>query len=520
MIRISNLMLPVEHGEGELEQLAAKRLGCGKISSLRIVKRSVDARKKQDLKFVYTVEVEVPDEKRYHSRPGVSMERETVYTPPCTALKGRPVIAGFGPAGMFAALTLAKAGARPIVLERGKCVEERKQDVTRFWAGGALVQDSNVQFGEGGAGTFSDGKLTTGTKSPYAFYILREMVRFGAPEEIVWLNKPHIGTDRLEQMVRRLREEVIRLGGEVRFQSTLNGLITDGGKLVGVRYCLDGELRELKTNRLILAIGHSARDTFRMLWEEKILLEPKPFSVGVRIEHLQREIDRAQFGGSVPQIGPADYKLSAHLPNGRGVYTFCMCPGGRVVAAASGQGGVVTNGMSDYARDGENANSALLVGVNPTGDAFAGVRLQEQLEQAAFRVGGGDYRAPAQLVGDFLLRRPSRDLGEVQPTYQPGVVLCSLDECLPGDISDSLRCGLTELGKRLKGFDRYDSVLTGVETRSSSPVRILRDEQHQSVSCKGLYPCGEGAGYAGGIMSAAADGVRLADAILREECTK
>ncbi|MBE7043626.1 MAG: hypothetical protein E7399_09110 [Ruminococcaceae bacterium] len=515
MLRLSNIGLGIEEPAERLVLLAEKKLNT-KVLSWNVAKRSVDARKKDALKFVYSVDVEVKGEERFLSLPGVSRVEEKSYVPPKSALEQRPVIAGFGPAGMFAALTLAQAGARPVVLERGKAVEKRKKDIQGFWKGGSLQPESNVQFGEGGAGTFSDGKLTTGIKSPFSQHILNSMVRFGAPEEIVWQNKPHIGTDRLETMVKNLRQEVIALGGEVLFESKLTGLQIEKGKLQGVLFEHQGTVQELQTDCLILAVGHSARDTFTMLYDTGVMMEKKPFSVGVRIEHLQKKIDLAQYGATVPQIGAADYKLVTHLQNGDGVYTFCMCPGGQVVAAASEEGGLVTNGMSHYAREGENANSALLVGVLPEGDVFAGVRFQRKLEQDAYSLGGSNWKAPAQLTGDFLKSIPSRELGEVSPTYRPGVTLCSLDECLPKGIADALRLGILGMGQQLKGFDAYDSVLTGVETRSSSPVRILRNEQFQSVSCQGLYPCGEGAGYAGGIMSAAADGVRIADYILNQ----
>lgn len=513
MLRISNIGIGIDEPVERLQKLAEKKLGT-RISSYQIVKRSVDARKKEQLNFVYSIDVVVENEKRFLNVPGVTLVEKKEYTPPISQLEKRPVVVGFGPAGMFAALTLAQAGARPIVLERGKCVEQRKQDVQAFWQNSHLNPQSNVQFGEGGAGTFSDGKLTTGTKSPFSQHILQTMVRFGAPEEILWMHKPHIGTDRLETMVKHLRQEVLALGGEMLFESQLTGLKIEKGHVQGISFVQQGQTRELETDCVILAIGHSARDTFAMLLKSGVLMEKKPFSVGVRIEHLQKNIDFAQFGRRVPQIGAADYKLVTRLKDGTGVYTFCMCPGGQVVAAASEQGGLVTNGMSHYARDGQNANSAVLVGVNPEGDVFAGVRFQQIVEQKAFALGGGNWKAPAQLTGDFLNQIPSQELGEVQPTYRPGVTLCSLDECLPQEIAEGLRAGIRGMGKQLKGFDAYDSVLTGVETRSSSPVRILRNEQLQSISCQGLYPCGEGAGYAGGIMSAAADGMKVANTIL------
>lgn len=515
MLRISNLSLGIEDSERQLPLLAEKKLKT-KVRSFQVAKQSLDARRKDSLKFVYSIDVEVDDEQRYLTLPNVNLVTEERYVPPESSLQHRPVIAGFGPAGMFAALTLAQAGARPIVLERGKQVEQRKADIHLFWKEGVLNPDSNVQFGEGGAGTFSDGKLTTGTKSPFSGHILRTMVQFGAPEEILWKNKPHIGTDRLEWMVKNLRQEVIALGGEILFESRLTGLKTDRDRLCGIFFEQDGRSVELETDCLILAIGHSARDTFLMLHECGVQMEKKPFSVGVRIEHLQNQIDMAQFGRCVPQIGAADYKLVTHLKNGVGVYTFCMCPGGQVVAAASEYGGLVTNGMSYYARNGKNANSAILVGVCPEGDLFSGMRMQRTLEQKAFVLGGGNWKAPAQLTGDFLKKIPSKNLGNVEPTYRPGVTLCSLDDCMPPDITESLRLGLIGMGKQLSGFDAYDSILTGIETRSSSPLRILRNEQLQSLSCAGLYPCGEGAGYAGGIMSAAADGMKVADFILSE----
>ena len=526
MIRIRDLMLPAEQGAGALLYAAAKalRLPASEIKTLSIFRRSLDARKKPALRWVYTVEVALRSGEgallRRNRDPKISRIEPYRYQIPKKTAEKRPVIVGFGPAGMFAALVLARAGLRPIVFERGDCVETRREKVETFWNDGALDPESNVQFGEGGAGTFSDGKLNTGTKNERCRWVLEQFAAFGASPEILYDAKPHVGTDVLFEVVRNLRHEVERLGGEVRFRSRLTGLRTDGGRLTGCEIVHDGKATACDCDQLILAIGHSARDTFRALLAQQLPMEPKPFSMGVRIEHPQAAIDRAQYGMARPAyLPPADYKLSVHLPDGSSAYTFCMCPGGYVVAAASQPGGIATNGMSYSDRGGENANAALLVTLKPEDfpDAFplGGMLWQEEIEHRAFLAAGQTYRAPAQRSGDFLQRRASTAAGNVQPTYRPGVTWCDLHEILPKKLTDTLEQAIPALERSLAGFADPDAVLTAPETRSSSPVRILRGEDLQSP-LRGLYPCGEGAGYAGGILSAAVDGMRCAEAILAE----
>ena len=520
MIRIRDISLPPEHNPHQLGFEAAQLLGLSnsKIRQVKIVRRSVDARKKPEVKIIYTIDVAVDgNEKRILKLSGckrAQLAPTSFYKPPKTEKqpRHRPVVIGFGPAGMFAALILANAGLKPIVLERGEDAPSRHEKVERFFATGELDVKSNVQFGEGGAGTFSDGKLNTGVNNPRIGWILNQFVRFGARENILYDAKPHVGTDVLLTVVQNLRARVIKLGGEVRFNTQVTGLMTVDGKLTGVQ-TETGEV--IPCDTAVLTIGHSARDTFEMLDASGIPMEPKAFAMGVRIEHKQTLIDEAQYGQVNPVLPPANYKLVQHLDDGS-VYTFCMCPGGYVVAAASEEGRVVTNGMSYADRDGENANAALLVTVNPEefpiSGTLGGMYWQRQIEEKAYNA-SGSYRAPAQRVGDFLAGRASTGAGEVQPTYRPGVHWCDLHDVLPEKLSRSLAEALPKLEGSLKGFSDPDAVLTAPETRSSSPVRILRDESRQSA-IRGLYPAGEGAGYAGGIMSAAIDGIMTAEAII------
>ena len=521
MILLRNLVLSPDRLP-DLPALAARELHVPKedLLSCRLVRRSLDARKKDRIRYVCSLAVELRAEEKFLRRnrnPNVSLYDPPVYSIPSLSSENRPVIVGFGPAGMFAGLVLALAGLRPIILERGQDALTRRERITAFQAGGALDPENNVQFGEGGAGTFSDGKLNTGTHDRRISWVLEQFRLHGAPESVLYDAKPHIGTDILIDVVQNIRRKILALGGEIRFGTRMTELILEDGVLCGLKYTDSSGQRELRCTQLILAIGHSARDTVSALFAQGIPMERKPFAMGVRIEHRQTDIDLAQYGRPRGTLPPADYSLHIHLPDGSSAFTFCMCPGGQVFAAASEEGGVVTNGMSYSARDGENANAALLVGLSPEDfpgeGVLAGMFWQRELEQASFRL-SGSYRAPAQLVGDFLSCRPSTGPGSVSPSYRPGVVWTDLHGLLPVKICSTLEKAIPELGKLLAGFDSPDAVLTGPETRSSSPVRILRDKSFSSA-IRGLYPCGEGAGYAGGITSAAVDGMRCAEAVMK-----
>src|SRR3990167_5195157 len=530
MLRLTEIKLPISHSEGELKAAILKRLGIAddELSGYAIFRRGVDARKSHAIQFTYTLDVEARDEAevlaRLGSDPHVKTAPDTSYHFVAQAPQNsasRPVVIGMGPAGLFAGLVLAQMGFRPLILERGKAVRERTRDTFGLWRQGILNPESNVQFGEGGAGTFSDGKLYSQIKDPKHLgrKVLEEFVKAGAPEEILYVSKPHIGTFRLTGVVATMREEIKVLGGEVRFQQRVSDVLIEDGQLRGV--VLDsGE--QLASRHVILALGHSARDTFRMLHKREVFMEAKPFSVGFRIEHPQGLIDRARLGkyAGHPKLGAADYKLVHHASNGRSVYSFCMCPGGTVVAATSEPERVVTNGMSQYSRNERNANAGIVVGITPEqdypGGPLAGVELQERLESKAYLLGGSNYEAPGQLVGDFIAGRPSTALGSVEPSYKPGVKLGDLALALPDFAIEAIREALPAFDKQIKGFALADAVLTGIETRTSSPLRITRGADMQSLNVKGLYPAGEGAGYAGGILSAGVDGIRVAEALARD----
>ena len=532
-MRLTELKLPLDHTESDLHDAILKRLGIAadELVGFSIFRRSYDARKPSAIVFIYTLDVELKDEKALlarlrgdrHIAPTPDTAYRFVAQAPATPTTPRPVIIGTGPCGLFAGLILAQMGFRPIILERGKSVRERTKDTFGLWRQGQLNPESNVQFGEGGAGTFSDGKLYSQIKDPQhrGRKVLTEFVKAGAPAEILYVSKPHIGTFRLVTMVENMRAGIEALGGAIRFQSRVEDIDIEQGQVRGLRLA-GGEY--LTATHIVLAVGHSARDTFEMLHQRGVHMEAKPFSIGVRIEHPQSLIDRARFGRNAgnPLLGAADYKLVHHCNNGRSAYSFCMCPGGTVVAATSEAGRVVTNGMSQYSRNERNANSALVVGVTPAdypgsqgenGDPLAGIAFQRHWEGLAFEAGGSDYSAPAQRVGDFLAGRPSTGLGSVLPSYTPGVHPTDLALCLPDYVVTALRESLPAFGKEIAGFAMDDALLTGVETRTSSPLRITRDEEFQSLNTRGLFPAGEGAGYAGGILSAAVDGIKVAEAV-------
>ena len=526
MLRITELKLPLDHTKNQLRTALLDRLGIRpeELIAYTLFRESFDARKRNAIMHVYTVDVEIADEQAVINR---LQDHAQIYLTPDNSyhfvtqapkdLALRPVIIGTGPCGLFAGLILAQMGFRPIILERGKSVRERTKDTFSFWRKSQFNPESNVQFGEGGAGTFSDGKLYTQIKDPnhYGRKVLTELVKAGAPAEILHVSKPHIGTYRLVTVVEQIRATIESLGGEIRFQSRVDDIRMDNGQVSGV-ILADGET--INCNHLLLAVGHSARDTFKMLYERGVYIEAKAFSIGFRIEHPQSLIDSCRWGSHAghPSLGAADYKLVHHCSNGRSVYSFCMCPGGTVVAATSEAGHVVTNGMSQYSRNERNANSGIVVGITPAdypGHPLAGIDFQRRLEAHAFNLGGKTYQAPGQLVGDFLAQRPSSQLGTVQPSYTPGVHLCDLGSALPDYAIAAIREAIPAFDKKIKGFAMKDALLTGVETRTSSPIRIKRNADCQSLNIKGLYPAGEGAGYAGGILSAAVDGIKVAEAL-------
>jgi uncharacterized FAD-dependent dehydrogenase len=535
VLRLTELRLPLDHSDEELRTAILRELGIEPkdLVSYSIFRRSFDARRRGAIALIYHLDVETTREaeilRRLHGHPNIGLNigptPDTSYSFPTRApedLASRPIVIGGGPCGLFAGLLLAQMGFRPILLERGKKARERTIDTFGLWRKKILDPESNVQFGEGGAGTFSDGKLYSQIKDPghRGRKVLTELVEAGAPPEILFVNKPHIGTFRLVKVVESLRAKIESLGGEIRFQNRVEDLIIEEGIEDGkVRGVILADGQRLAADHVVLAVGHSARDTFEMLFRRGVYIEAKPFSIGFRIEHPQSLIDRCRFGTQAghPLLGAADYKLVHHCRNGRSVYSFCMCPGGTVVAAASEPGGVVTNGMSQYSRDERNANSGIVVGITPAdypGGPLAGVDFQRHWEQRAFELGGGTYEAPGQLVGDFLAGRPSTAFGSVLPSYRPGVRLGDLSSSLPQYAIEAIREALPAFDRKIKGFAMKDAVLTGVETRTSSPIRIQRNEDDlQSLNTEGLYPAGEGAGYAGGILSAAVDGIRVAEAV-------
>lgn len=524
MLQLTEIKLPLTHTEEELKAEILKRLGIKNdtlLVSYTIYRRGYDARNPSNIRFIYTLDVEVKNEKHYLNKNKVTTSPHRTYKMVAKApliLKSRPIVIGTGPCGLFAGLLLAQMGFRPIMIERGKSVRERTKDTFGLWRQRVLHPESNVQFGEGGAGTFSDGKLYSQIKDPkhYSRKVLEEFVKAGAPEEIIYVSKPHIGTFRLVSMVEKMRKTIESLGGEIRFQSKVIDVIIKDNQIEGI-ILANGE--QILSNHVVLAVGHSARDTFDMLHSRGVYMEAKPFSVGFRIEHPQSLIDKSRFGVNAgnPLLGAADYKLVHHASNGRSVYSFCMCPGGTVVAATSEPDMVVTNGMSQYSRNERNANSGIVVGITPKDypeGVLAGIEFQRQLERKAFIMGGRNYNAPAQLVGDFIKNEASTNIASVIPSYTPGVTPVNLKYSMPEYIITAIREALPVFDKQITGFAMYDALLTGVETRTSSPVRIKRDStSYQSINTRGFYPAGEGAGYAGGILSAAVDGIEVAEAL-------
>jgi len=532
MIRLTEIKLPLNHAPEDLTTAITTKLkiSAEQMASFVMFKRGYDARNKRNIQLIYTLDITLTDLDltnnllaQFESDNHVKATPDTSYKYVGEAPKDlteRPVVVGFGPCGLLAALTLAQMGFKPIIIERGNEVRQRTKDTFGFWRQRKLNTESNVQFGEGGAGTFSDGKLYSQVKDPnhYGRKVMTEFVKAGAPEEILFVSKPHIGTYKLVTMVEKMRAEIIELGGEVRFATRVDDLHITDSKVTGVTLNT-GET--LKTNHVVLAVGHSARDTFQMIHDKGVYVEAKPFSIGFRIEHKQSTIDQARFGDNAGNeiLGAADYKLVHHCKNGRSVYSFCMCPGGTVVAAASEEGRVVTNGMSQYSRNERNANSAIVVGIDPERDypnhPLAGIELQRQLETLAFELGGKDYSAPAQTIGDFLKGKPDSELGDVKPSYTPDITLTDLSKALPDFAVDAIREAIPAFNKKIKGFSSDDGLLTGVETRTSSPISIKRNKEFQSINTKGLFPAGEGAGYAGGILSAGIDGIKVAEAVAK-----
>ena len=528
MLRLNEIKLPLDHADSAFVDAILQRLGIGadELLGYTISRRSADARQRGAITLIYSVDVEIRNQaetlQRLQGTPHIGTTPDTSYRFVARAAAGearRPVVIGTGPCGIFAALVLAQMGFRPIILERGKAVRERTKDTWALWRNSKLDPESNVQFGEGGAGTFSDGKLYSQIKDSqhYGHKVLNEFVKAGAPPEILYVSKPHIGTFKLVTIVEHMRATIEALGGEFRFGNKVDDIEIEHGRVRGLHV---NNGTQIDANHVVLAIGHSARDTFQMLFDRGVYIEAKPFSIGFRIEHPQSLIDRARYGAHAgnPILGAADYKLVHHCRNGRAVYSFCMCPGGTVVAATSEPGRVVTNGMSQYSRNERNANSGIVVGITPDdypGDALAGIAFQRRWEERAFELGGHNYNAPAQLVGDFIAARASTRLGAVEPSYKPGVSLGALDSSLPAYAIDAIREALPAFERQIKGYSMHDAILTGVETRTSSPIRIKRNETYQSLNTQGLYPAGEGAGYAGGILSAAVDGIKVAEAVAR-----